>query len=274
MGSLSVALSNLVLIGLWRLLHLLIAAYSFLLSFLWRLNLFDRLLRCYHSSRALDIARSDLRNLSRLPVHLGFVFSDDPRRFALLNVAELIAWCAAVGISCVSIYDKHGFWRTSRHELQRVVEKKLHSCKSTSEILLRVDVQSSNDLLQIPLLTAQNNAKPWRIDGTLIYFLSEADGKATLVEGTRRICSAVKDRRLPTSVIDQNLFDSHIREMQDFPDPDLIMKIGKVDSLSGYPPWQVRLSEILYMPNPREVSFCDFRDALFRFTRVEQRLGR
>ena len=29
------------------------------------------------------------------------------------------------------------------------------------------------------------------------------------------------------------------------PDPDLIIKFGQVDSLLGFMPWQIRLSEIL-----------------------------
>jgi len=36
-----------------------------------------------------------------------------------------------------------------------------------------------------------------------------------------------------------------ISEKYGFPDPDLVLKFGHVESLLGYLPWQLRVTEIL-----------------------------
>jgi dehydrodolichyl diphosphate syntase complex subunit NUS1 len=36
-----------------------------------------------------------------------------------------------------------------------------------------------------------------------------------------------------------------IAEMYGFPDPDMVLKFGTVDSVLGFLPWQIRLSEIM-----------------------------
>ena len=39
--------------------------------------------------------------------------------------------------------------------------------------------------------------------------------------------------------------DVVVAEKQGYPDPDLVLRFGRVDSLLGYLPWQTRLTEIL-----------------------------
>lgn len=49
-------------------------------------------------------------------------------------------------------------------------------------------------------------------------------------------------------VIDQKymcVFAIVISEKYGFPDPDLVLKFGHVESLLGYLPWQLRVTEIL-----------------------------
>jgi len=38
-----------------------------------------------------------------------------------------------------------------------------------------------------------------------------------------------------------------ISEKYGFPDPDLVLKFGHVESLLGYLPWQLRVTEILWV---------------------------
>lgn len=50
--------------------------------------------------------RSDGRALRKLPLHMGLVLAEDER--SLPDVASLVVWAMAVGISYISVYDHQG----------------------------------------------------------------------------------------------------------------------------------------------------------------------
>lgn len=50
--------------------------------------------------------RWDGRSLEKLPVHMGLVVTEEEPSYA--DMASLVVWCMAVGISYVSVYDHHG----------------------------------------------------------------------------------------------------------------------------------------------------------------------
>lgn len=53
--------------------------------------------------------RADGRALQKLPLHVGLVVTEEEPSYA--DMASLVVWCMAVGISYVSVYDHNGKWR-------------------------------------------------------------------------------------------------------------------------------------------------------------------
>lgn len=49
---------------------------------------------------------SDGMSLEKLPVHIGLLVLDEEPSYT--DIANLVVWCMAVGISCVSVYDDNG----------------------------------------------------------------------------------------------------------------------------------------------------------------------
>lgn len=49
---------------------------------------------------------SDGRSLEKLPVHIGLLVAEEEPSYT--DIANLVVWCMAVGISYVSVYDHHG----------------------------------------------------------------------------------------------------------------------------------------------------------------------
>lgn len=49
---------------------------------------------------------SDGKSLEKLPVHIGFVVAEEELSYT--DIANLVVWCMAVGVSYVSVYDHHG----------------------------------------------------------------------------------------------------------------------------------------------------------------------
>lgn len=49
---------------------------------------------------------SDGRSLEKLPVHIGLLVTEEEPSYT--DIANLVVWCMAVGISYVSVYDNNG----------------------------------------------------------------------------------------------------------------------------------------------------------------------
>lgn len=56
--------------------------------------------------------RADGRALDKLPVHMGLVVTEEEQEPSFTDIASLVVWCMAVGISYISVYDHQGeAWR-------------------------------------------------------------------------------------------------------------------------------------------------------------------
>lgn len=70
--------------------------------------------------------------------------------------------------------------------------------------------------------------------------------------------------------------DEELKKQSIF-EPDLLIKIGTIQSLAGYPPWSLRVTEILSLSRlSTESKFTksQFEEILLNFSRRERRLGR
>lgn len=52
--------------------------------------------------------RADGRSLEKLPVHMGLVITEVEQEPSFSDIASLVVWCMAVGISYISVYDHQG----------------------------------------------------------------------------------------------------------------------------------------------------------------------
>lgn len=74
--------------------------------------------------------------------------------------------------------------------------------------------------------------------------LSESDGRRTLVDLTKTLAEMSQKHKLNPEDISMDLIDAELSEgVMD--EPDLLILFSESVVLDGYPPWQIRLSEIL-----------------------------
>lgn len=76
-----------------------------------------------------------------------------------------------------------------------------------------------------------------------------------------------------TEQIDQGLVSA---ELSDYvsSEPDLLILFGGRVVLKGYPPWQLRLTEIFHLPDNRGVNYQVWLKGLKKFGGAEFRVGR
>ena len=77
-----------------------------------------------------------------------------------------------------------------------------------------------------------------------ILLLSASDGRRTLVDLTKTLAEMSQKSKLAPEDISTELIDAEITESV-MEEPDLLMLFGDSVVLQGYPPWQIRLTEIL-----------------------------
>lgn len=58
-----------------------------------------------------------------------------------------------------------------------------------------------------------------------------------------------------------------------FPEPDLLVLFGSSHRLAGYPPWQIRLTEIFCLKNNVGFGYLVFRKALQKYAMAQMRRG-
>ncbi|XP_064412284.1 dehydrodolichyl diphosphate synthase complex subunit nus1 isoform X3 [Latimeria chalumnae] len=203
------------------------------------------------------------RALEKLPVHVGLLVAEEEPSYT--DIANLVLWCMALGISYVSVYDHQGIFKRNNSRLMEEILKQQqenlsHDCSKYSVEY----VNHSNGTTEQQVLSCQAR----------VNMLSPGDGKENIVKAAQRFCQSVAQQQRNSTDLDVNLMDSLVKETKNLPDPDLVLKFGPVDSLLGFLPWHIRLTEIISMPSHIDVTYEDFFSALQNYAACEQRLGK
>lgn len=143
-------------------------------------------------------------------------------------------------------------------------------------------------------------------DDCALRFLSNEDGRLHLIKIARKLCHRYSQKE--NKSIDDNSIESDNDDESDqrkpivtldkmcdavsadynFPDPDLIIRTSSSASVFGFCPWQMRLSEIVFLPDHPSLTyvskiipsiesrllFQDFVNSLAKFSLCQQRFGK
>lgn len=271
----------------------------------------DRLIaiRHYHH-RTPEYIQRDVKNLDRLPEHLSVILKfkseQDGGLEALMDeVAELTVWSASAGIPVLSIYEKSGVLKTYISSLETLVNQKLVSYYGAPPATPTLRVLAPNHPSMVaspapsPRLLAHTNGatstQPRRPHIDLL-LLSATDGRETLVDLTKTLAEMAQSRKLNPKDVTSNLINTEISATTSLTDsrpeskkdgitgePDLVIIFGPLVKLDGYPPWQIRLSEIFCVGDSgadvsgsesTRVEYQGFLRGLWRFAGAEMRFGR
>lgn len=96
----------------------------------------------------------------------------------------------------------------------------------------------------MPLLTSTVHALSSENRSITVTLLSYEDGRETLVDLTRTLTAMAQRKKLSPDDVSEQLIDTEICESVS-DEPDLLILFTPTAKLSGYPPWQLRLTEIM-----------------------------
>lgn len=106
-----------------------------------------------------------------------------------------------------------------------------------------------------------------------ILLLSSEDSRDSLVDLTKTLTEMSQKSKLSPKDISIDLIDAEITESV-MGEPDLLVLFGPSIELAGYPPWQLRLTEIFHVQDNHGVGYQVFLRALYNYANAQMRLGR
>lgn len=207
----------------------------------------------YYHHRAPEYIQKDLQGLTKLPKHLSIILEldDDDSSPAALealvnDVCEVAAWSACAGIPMLSIYEKTGILKSSIPHLHRRISRTLSAYYGSSNpakptVSLRAPHMQAFSPPSSPPTGSATSKSPPHLS---ILLLSASDGRRTLVDLTKTLAEMSQKSKLSPEDVSADLIDAELTESV-MGEPDLLILFGNSVTLQGYPPWQVRLTEIL-----------------------------
>jgi dehydrodolichyl diphosphate syntase complex subunit NUS1 len=153
----------------------------------------------------------------------------------------------------------------------RAIQRKLSSYLGPdhSAFSLRAPhIPSIESTASTPTSETSSTTKPLSI-----LLLSAEDGRDSLVDLTKTLAEMSQRAKLSSKDISVELIHAEISESV-MGEPDLLVLFSPIVELSGYPPWQVRLTEIYHVQDNQGVGYQVFLRALYNYANAQMRMGR
>lgn len=207
----------------------------------------------YHSNIQNEV--TFLENASKLkfqkvPSHIAVAFLETS--ISLQYAAKIILWSMASGAQAVSMYDLNGFLKSHIDELKDYVAQ-LQSCTENKRHIEWNKYSKSDFSVNI---------------------LSRTDGLGDIVEAARHLAESVSKGEMESESINERTLGARLSASKGMPDPEVLLRFGLAHSNQGFPPWQLRLSEIHDLDTHHGVTKEDFYQILLKYSGCQQRFGR
>lgn len=184
----------------------------------------------------------DVRRSLKTPAHVAVLING--RAVDKASLMSLLEVCLETSIRRLTVYDSVSDCTYLSNELRIF-------CKNKRIKMIAGCTTSDADLSSYRLL---------------VHLLPANSGKSALVEACRDLSSASS----PISVSD---ISNHLAKKYSLSDPELLIQVGNVPSLSGFPPWCLRVTEIVPVRSLPCTRYA-FEECLVAFSKRDIRLGK
>lgn len=106
-----------------------------------------------------------------------------------------------------------------------------------------------------------------------VHLISAQDGRESIVDLTRTLADMSQKGKLSPNDISMELIDAELSEGI-MPEPELLILFSPNVELSGYPPWQIRLTEIFCLQDNESFGYQVFLKALRNYSNAQFRRGK
>ena len=201
----------------------------------------------------------------KIPVHIGIIM-DGNRRWAkergLIpslghkegadNLQKIADACEKIGIKYLTVFAfSTENWKRSKEEVDYLMNLFSSSIKTFSSrmgekdyrIQLTGDITGLSQSLQEDILKIEEQTKDNK--GLTINFAFNYGGRAEILNVAKILAEEYNDGNIKKDDITEDLFNKYV-QTKNSPDPDLIIRTGGEQRLSGFLIWQSAYSEFYF----------------------------
>ncbi|ORY66382.1 Met-10+ like-protein-domain-containing protein [Pseudomassariella vexata] len=228
-------------------------AYHAIIHRIWSI------LRYHH--RDPQYIKKDVEKLSRKPNHVSVILTlenggkrGDAIEKLINEVADVAAWCKSAGIPLLSVYEKRGALKNHMPYVHRIVNRKLQEWfgKFQAPVFhLHCRGEESIHPHNYNVIAGRAGAEKEHFQ---ILLLSAEDGRESMVDLTKVFAVMAQRSKLSAADITADVIDNELTEAV-MAEPDLLVSFSPFVDLQGYPPWQIRLTEIYCKPDNQGVGY-------------------
>lgn len=233
----------------------------------------------YNPSNSPQLIRNDVSSLAKLPKRLAAILdykSEEEIGGGVLglmeNSSDVVTWSLSAGIKHLSLYDHDGLLKNDVDLLRKITYNKL--CKyfgPTKVPKFAIRIPHSNQIFyNLPSSSERNADKKISIE---IILLSKIDGRDTIVDLTKTMAELCKQGEMSEDDITQDLVDKELQQLVG-QEPDLLLYFGPNLDLQGFPPWQLRLTELFWEHDNDDVSYTVFIRGLKKYSACKINVGK
>lgn len=230
----------------------------------------------YNPSRIPHLIRRDTLRLKKMPTRVAFILEAKPigqvggGLYGLLsNAAEVVSWSVYAGVKEVILYDMDGYFQKNIFHLEDEIYSSLMNYSSRNSIPnFTIYVPHSGKTYK--RYHTGNNESREHISVTV---LSHIDGRPTVVNVVKSIIQLCKESKMSVGEISMELVNSVLTRLV-CDEPDLLVYFGPTLDLQGFPPWQIRLTELFWEQDNNRVSYSVFIRALNHYSNCKINLGK
>lgn len=237
-------------------------------------------LRYHH--RTPDYIRRDVQRLHKKPKHVSVILTleeggkrGDAKDKLLNEVAEITAWCASAGIPFLSVYEKTGALKHNMQREHREISRKLQDWFGKWKAP-ELHLHSPN----MPVVSPSNyrgpklpyGYAPAGVTSIGVNFVSYEDGRESIVDLTKVLTDMSQRGKLSVPDITMDVIAHELRVV--LSEPDLLISFAPYVDLQGYPPWQIRLTEIYCQKDNQGVGYQVFLNALRNYSAATFKVGK
>ena len=153
------------------------------------------------------------------------------------------------------------------------MSRKLFSYFGTQHPALSIRAPHIPSMESAPTAPLSDTAVTVSLGQLSILLISEEDGQDSIVDLTKTLTEMTQRSKITLNDISIELVDAELSESV-MGEPELLILFGPTVELDGYPPWQIRLTEIYNVQDNQGVGYQVFLRALYNYANAQMRFGR
>lgn len=262
-------------------LKLLLDSIKFLIILYRSVNIFFKSIYYYMTLKFKSSVKSSLQLAqikSRIQVPHGIAVILNEEHIDERKLYDLLALITDVfsklGIKTLIFYQYKGFSNHIEENLRYNFEKNVDV--NNNQIIKEKEITDLTKRKIANKIMASNQivTDDENMDISLKFLSNSNGGRDILVHTCRDIVKELESNKINLQTVDKQFIDKKIKDISSFEEPELIISIGSSDTIAGYSPWHMRLTEIIKIPSSKLINQNTLVGLLSRYAKIEKRVGK